>query len=253
MDIRGLSALVTGGASGLGAATARALAAAGARVALLDFNEEGAKAVAAEIGGIAVKCDVTDGASAEAAVAVAREAHGAARILVNCAGVAPGAKIVGRNGPMPLDDFRRAIEINLVGTFNLIRLAAADMLALEPVGEGERGVIINTASVAAFEGQVGQAAYAASKGGVVALTLQAARELAPNGVRVCTIAPGIFETPMMAGMPENVRASLGSAVPFPSRLGRPAEYGKLAITIVENPYLNGETIRLDGALRMAPR
>lgn len=253
MDIRGLSALVTGGASGLGAATARALAAAGARVALLDFNEEGAKAVAAEIGGIAVKCDVTDGASAEAAVAVAREAHGAARILVNCAGVAPGAKIVGRNGPMPLDDFRRAIEINLVGTFNLIRLAAADMLALEPVGEGERGVIINTASVAAFEGQVGQAAYAASKGGVVALTLQAARELAPNGVRVCTIAPGIFETPMMAGMPENVRASLGAAVPFPSRLGRPAEYGKLAITIVENPYLNGETIRLDGALRMAPR
>lgn len=253
MEIRGLSALVTGGASGLGAATARALAAAGARVALLDFNEEGAKAVAAEIGGLAIKCDVTHGGSAEAAVAAARQAHGAARILVNCAGVAPGAKIVGRNGPMALDDFRKAIEINLVGTFNLLRLAAADMLTLDPVGEGERGVIINTASVAAFEGQVGQAAYAASKGGVVALTLQAARELAPSGVRVCTIAPGIFETPMMAAMPENVRAGLGAAVPFPSRLGRPAEYGKLAITIVENPYLNGETIRLDGALRMAPR
>lgn len=253
MKIRGLSAIVTGGASGLGAATARALADAGAKVALLDFNKEGAGALAEDIGGLAVQCDVTDSAGAHAAIAAARAAHGPARILVNCAGVAPGAKIVGRNGPMPLDDFRRAVEINLVGTFNVLRLAVADMLALEPIEEGERGVVINTASVAAFEGQIGQAAYAASKGGVVSLTLQAARELAPSGIRVCTIAPGIFETPMMAGMAENVRASLGAAVPFPSRLGRPGEFAKLAMAMIENAYLNGEVVRLDGALRMAPR
>ena len=253
MDINGHAALVSGGASGLGAATARALARAGAKVALLDFNIELARSVAAEIGGIAIQTDVTSSDSGEAAVAAAREAHGPARILVNCAGIAPGAKIVGKNGPMKLDDFRKGIEVNLVGTFNLLRLAAADMMALEPLVDGERGVIVNTASVAAFEGQIGQASYAASKGGVVALTLQAAREFSSVGIRVCTIAPGLFETPMMAGLPENVRAGLAVTVPFPQRLGRADEYAKQAINIIESVMLNGETIRLDGALRMAAR
>lgn len=253
MNINASAALVGGGASGLGAATARALARAGAKVALLDFNLALAQQVAAEIGGIAIQTDVTSSDSAEAAVAAARAAHGAARILVNCAGIAPGAKIVGKHGPMKLDEFRRGIEVNLVGTFNLMRLAAADMAGLPPLADGERGVIVNTASVAAFEGQVGQASYAASKGGVVALTIQAAREFASLGIRVCTIAPGLFETPMMQGLPENVRASLAVSVPFPQRLGRADEYAKQALHIIDSVMLNGETIRLDGALRMAAK
>jgi NAD(P)-dependent dehydrogenase (short-subunit alcohol dehydrogenase family) len=253
MQTQDIAALVVGGASGLGAATARLLAAGGAKVAVLDFNFEAAQSLAAEIGGYAHRCDVTSAESAETAVAAARSAHGTARILINTAGVAPGAKIVGKDGPMALDEFRKAVEVNLVGTFNTVRLAAADMVKLDPLEDGERGVIVNTASIAGYEGQFGQAAYAASKGGVIALTLQAARELASVGIRVCTIAPGLFETPMMAGLPEKVRAGLATVVPFPARLGRPEEYAKLALGIVTNPYLNGETIRLDGALRMAAR
>lgn len=253
MLVKGHAALVTGGGSGLGAATARALARAGAKVALLDVNEAGAQQVAAEIGGLAVRCDVADASSGEAAVAKARAAHGPARILINCAGVGTPARIVGRNGPLPLAEFKRVIDINLVGTFNLMRLAAADMLNLEALEEGERGIIISTASVAAFEGQIGQPAYAASKGGVVALTLPAAREFARAGIRVNTIAPGLFETPMMAGLPAEAQKSLGASVPFPARLGRPDEYARLAMDIIGNPMINGETIRLDGALRMAPR
>jgi NAD(P)-dependent dehydrogenase (short-subunit alcohol dehydrogenase family) len=253
MQIKGQVALISGGASGLGAATARALAQAGARVGLLDANAEAAEQLAHELGGVAVRCDVTSATGAETALASLRQALGAARILVNCAGIAPGAKIVGKSGPMPLEEFRRVIEVNLVGSFNLMRLVAADMMALEPLTDGERGVIINTASVAAFEGQVGQAAYAASKGGVVSLTLQAAREFAPVGIRVCTIAPGLFETPMMAGLPEKVRTSLAATVPFPQRLGHPEEYAAQALNIVMSPYLNGVTLRLDAALRMAAR
>jgi NAD(P)-dependent dehydrogenase (short-subunit alcohol dehydrogenase family) len=253
MRIEGHSALVTGAASGLGAATARALAKAGARVALLDLSKERASQLALEIDGIAIECDVSDGPSAEHAIAAAAAAHGPARILVNCAGIAPGAKIVGRNGPMPLEEFRRAVDINLVGTFNMTRLAAAQMMALDPMEDGERGVIVNTASVAAFEGQVGQSAYAASKGGVVSLTLQAAREFASAGIRVCTIAPGLFETPMMAGMPESVRQNLASVTPFPQRLGRAEEYAAQALNMVRSVMLNGVTLRLDGALRMQPR
>ena len=253
MNIQGQAALVTGGASGLGAATARALAKAGAKVAVLDFKEELAKTVAAEIGGIALKCDVSSAESGERAVAAAREANGAARILVNCAGIAPGAKIVGKNGPMPLDEFRKGIEVNLVGSFNLMRLAADDMVRLDPLADGERGVIINTASVAAFEGQIGQASYAASKGGIVSLTLQAARELASVGIRVCTIAPGLFETPMMAGLPESVRTTLASVTPFPQRLGRGDEYAAQAMNMIQSVMLNGVTLRLDGALRMQPK
>lgn len=253
MQIKGQVALISGGASGLGAATARALAGAGARVGLLDANGEQAEQLARELSGVAARCDVTSASGAEAAVGTLRAALGAARILINCAGIAPGAKIVGKSGPMPLDDFRRVIEVNLVGTFNLMRLFVADLMSLEPLADGERGVIINTASVAAFEGQVGQAAYAASKGGVVSLTLQAARELAPLGIRVCTIAPGLFETPMMAGLPEKVRASLATTVPFPQRLGHPDEYAAQALNLVTSPYLNGVTLRLDAALRMAAR
>ncbi|MBC7138025.1 MAG: SDR family NAD(P)-dependent oxidoreductase [Defluviimonas sp.] len=253
MKIDGQSALVTGGASGLGEATARALAAAGARVALLDFNFDAASAVAAEIGGLAVKCDVASAASAEAAVAEAAARHGAARILVNCAGIGPAKKILSKSGTMPLEDFARVIAVNLTGSFNMLRLFAAGAAALDPLETGERGVAINTASVAAYEGQIGQAAYAASKGGVVGLTLPAARELAAYGIRVCTIAPGIFETAMLKGLPQAAQDSLGAAVPFPSRLGRPAEYAALALHILGNEMLNGETIRLDGALRMAPK
>jgi NAD(P)-dependent dehydrogenase (short-subunit alcohol dehydrogenase family) len=211
------------------------------------------QAVAAKIDGLALKCDVANSESAERAVKAAREAHGPARILVNCAGIAPGAKIVGKGGPMALEDFRRAIDVNLVGTFNLIRLAAADMMALAALADGERGVIINTASAAAFEGQIGQSAYAASKGGVVSLTLQAAREFASAGIRVCTIAPGLFETPMLLGMPEPVRQALASVTPFPQRLGRADEFARQAINMMESVMLNGATLRLDGALRMQPR
>ncbi|HEY1364988.1 MAG TPA: SDR family NAD(P)-dependent oxidoreductase [Xanthobacteraceae bacterium] len=253
MDIKGHAAIVTGGASGLGAATARELARAGARVACLDLNVDAARAVAEEIGGHWARCDVTDAEQSAAALAEARGKHGAARILVNCAGIGPAKRIVGRDGPMPLAEFSRVIEINLIGTFNMTRLAAADMQGLAPLADGERGVILLTASVAAFEGQIGQAAYAASKGGVAALTMPAARELAQFGIRVNAIAPGIFSTPMLAALPEEAQKSLAAAVPFPKLLGRPDQFASLARHIIENTYINGEIIRLDGALRMGPR
>lgn len=253
MKIDGQVALVTGGASGLGEATARALAAGGVNVAILDYNEEGAKKVAAEIGGVGIACNVANAESTEAAIKAAREALGPARILVNCAGVAPAQKVLGKNGVMPLDDFRRAIEINLIGTFNTLRLFAEICSEQEPLEGGERGVIVNTASVAAYEAQIGQTAYGASKAGVMGLTIPAAREFAPLGIRVCTIAPGIFETPMLKGLPEAAQESLGKMVPFPSRLGRAEEYASLALHIISNQMLNGETIRLDGAIRMAPK
>ena len=250
MDVKGQAAIVTGGGSGLGETTARALAAAGAKVAVFDLVEDAAKRVAQEIGGIACACDVANGESTEAALAKAREAHGPARIVVQCAGIAPPAKIVGRKGPHPLELYVKVVGVNLIGIFNVMRLAAADMLTLEPLATGDRGVIINTASIAAFEGQVGQAAYASSKAGVMGLTLPAAREFASSGVRVVCIAPGIFKTPMMAGLPEETQKSLGASVPFPSRLGDPKEYAKLVLHICDNLYLNGEVIRVDGALRM---
>ena len=253
MDIKGHAAVVTGGASGLGAATAEELARAGAKVACLDVNLDGARAVAERIGGCAVRCDVTDGEQAAAALAQARDLHGAARILINCAGVGPAKRIVGRDGPMPLADFERVIAINLIGTFNMMRLAAADMQNLSPLADEERGVIISAASVAAFEGQIGQAAYSASKGGVAALTMPAAREFAQFGIRVNAIAPGIFHTPMLMALPEEAKKSLAAAVPFPKLLGRPDQFASLARHIIENTYINGEVIRLDGALRMAPR
>ncbi len=253
MRISEAPAIVTGGGSGLGRATAQALAARGAKVAVVDLNPAAAEEVANTIGGVALVCDVSDEASATAAFARAEAAHGAARILVNCAGVGHPVRIVGKDGaPAPLADFERVVRVNLTGTFNMIRLAAAGMAKLEPV-EGERGVIVSTASVAAFEGQVGQAAYSASKGGVAAMTLPIARELARIAVRVNTIAPGIFMTPMLAGLRQDFQQSLGASVPFPARLGEPKEYAALAVHIIENGYLNGETIRLDGALRMAPR
>lgn len=253
MDLKGKGALVTGGGSGLGAATARALAARGAKVALLDVNLDAAKALADEIGGLALSCDVSDAASAEAAVAQAGEAHGVPVVLVNCAGIAPAKRIVGRDGPMDLADFKKVIDVNLVGSFNLIRLAGAAMGGNEPDGDGQRGVIVSTASVAAFEGQIGQSAYAASKGGVHSLTLVAAREFARTGIRVCAIAPGIFGTPMVLGMPQEVQDSLAAQIPFPSRLGKPEEFARLVESIVDNPMLNGETIRLDGAIRMGAK
>ncbi len=253
MRISGAAAIVTGGGSGLGRATAEALAAKGARVAVVDLNPAAAEEVAKAIGGLAVVCDVADEASAAAAIAKAEEAHGAARVLVNCAGIGTAVRVVSREGaPAPLADFERVIRVNLVGTFNMIRLAAASMGKLEPI-DGERGVIVSTASVAAYEGQIGQAAYSASKGGVVAMTLPIARELARISVRVNAIAPGIFMTPMLAGLRQDAQDSLGASVPFPARLGAPAEYAALAVHIVENGYINGETIRIDGALRMAPR
>ena len=253
MRISGAAAIVTGGGSGLGRATAEALASKGARVAVFDLNRAAAGEVAAAINGVALVGDVADEASASSAVAEAEAAHGPARILVNCAGVGTPIRIVGKDGaPAPLGDFERVIRVNLVGTFNMIRLAAAGMARLDPI-EGERGVVVSTASVAAFEGQIGQAAYSASKGGVVSMTLPIARELARIGVRVNAIAPGIFMTPMLAGLREDFQQSLGASVPFPSRLGAPAEYAALAVHIVENAYLNGETIRIDGALRMSPR
>ena len=251
MDAKGQAAIVTGAASGLGAATAQLLAQQGAKVALLDVNDAGP--VAAEIGGLALTCDVTDEGSASAAIDQARTQHGTARILVNCAGVGPAKRIVGRDGPMPLADFKRVIDINLIGTFNMMRLAAAEMSMLPPLADGERGVIVSTASVAAFEGQIGQAAYAASKGGVAALTVPAARELSQFGIRVLAIAPGIFATPMLKALPQEAQDSLGGSVPFPQRLGEPREFAELVLHCLRNGYLNGEVIRLDGALRMAPR
>jgi NAD(P)-dependent dehydrogenase (short-subunit alcohol dehydrogenase family) len=253
MDIKGHAAVVTGGASGLGAATASELARAGANVTVIDVNLDAARALARKIGGHALQCDVTNAEQSSAALKEAREQSGAARILVNCAGVGPAKRIVGRDGPMPLAEFERVININLIGTFNMMRLVAADMQSLSTLADGERGVIIMTASVAAFEGQIGQAAYSASKGGVAALTLPAAREFAQFGIRVATIAPGIFETPMLRALPEEAQKSLAAAVPFPKLLGRPDQFAALARHIIENSYINGEVIRLDGALRLAPR
>ncbi len=253
MKLDGTAALVTGAASGLGEATARMLAAAGAKVAVLDLNKERAETVSQSIGGVALACDVSNAESAEAAVAAAEQRHGIARILVNCAGVPTPGRAVGRNGPMPLQQFAQVVGINLIGTFNLVRLFAHRVQQAAPLDDGERGVIVNTASVAAFDGQVGQPAYAASKGGVAAMTLPLAREFAPHGIRVVTIAPGLFHTPMMGSLPEEVQASLGASVPFPQRLGRADEYAQLVRHILDNTMLNGETIRLDGALRMAPR
>jgi NAD(P)-dependent dehydrogenase (short-subunit alcohol dehydrogenase family) len=253
MEFNKVPASVTGGASGLGEGAARALAAAGCKVAIFDLQKEQGEKVAADIGGIFVHCDVSSSESAEAAMAKAREAHGPCGIAVSCAGIGPAAKILGRNGVMPLESFSKVIQVNLIGTFNILRLAAAEMAQREPNADGERGVIINTASVAAYEGQVGQAAYSASKGGVVALTIQSARELAREGIRVNTIAPGLFMTPMMSGMPQEVQDSLAATLPFPKRLGKPEEFGMMVDQMVRNPILNGETIRLDSALRMAPK
>jgi NAD(P)-dependent dehydrogenase (short-subunit alcohol dehydrogenase family) len=253
MDINRQAAIVTGAASGLGAATARTLAGAGAKVAVLDVNEQAALKVANAIGGLAAPCDVASPEEVTAALKTAASVHGPARILVNCAGIGPAKRIVGRDGPAPLGEFERVIRVNLVGTYNCLRLAAAAMLGLEALAEGERGVIISTASVAAFEGQIGQAAYSASKGGVAALTMPAAREFAQFGVRVLAIAPGIFRTPMVHALPQEAQDSLGASVPFPKRLGEPDEFAELVLHMVRNRYLNGEVVRLDGALRMAPR
>ena len=247
--------IVTGGASGLGAATARMVVAGGGRAVIADVNRAAGETLAQELGAAArfVAADITDEASAQAVVAEAETAFGGVHGLANCAGIAIGEKVLGRDGPHALASFARVIAINLVGTFNMIRLAATAIAKGVPGADGERGVIVNTASVAAFDGQIGQAAYAASKAGVAGLTLPIARELARNGIRVVTIAPGLFETPMMAGLPAEVQASLGSAVPFPSRLGRPEEFAAMVRAVCENLMLNGEVIRLDGALRMAPR
>ncbi len=254
MNIQGQAALVTGGASGLGAATARELARLGARVAVLDRNAEGAAVVAAEIGGIGIACDITSTDSVLAALDAARAVHGPARLLLNVAGIGSAKRIVGKDGaPAPLEDFERVVRVNLIGTYNITRLAVAEMVKLEPLADGERGVIVNTASVAAFDGQVGQEAYSASKGGIVGMTLPLARDLAQFGVRVCTIAPGLFLTPLMAELPQAVQDSLAASIPFPKRLGKPEEFAQLAAGIIHNLSLNGEVIRLDGALRMAPR
>jgi NAD(P)-dependent dehydrogenase (short-subunit alcohol dehydrogenase family) len=253
MDIKGHAAIVTGGASGLGAATARMLADAGAKVAIFDVNKKAAAEVAIDINGLAIDCDVTDSAGTEKALAKAAADHGPARIVVNCAGVGPAKRIVGRDGVMPLEEFSRVISINLIGTFNVMRLAAAQMQNLAPMQDGERGIIVCTASVAAYDGQIGQAAYAASKGGIVGLVLPAAREFAQFGIRVTAVAPGIFSTPMLHALPDAAQQSLAASVPFPKLLGQPPQYAALVRHMIENHYLNGEVVRLDGALRMAPR
>jgi NAD(P)-dependent dehydrogenase (short-subunit alcohol dehydrogenase family) len=253
MEVKGQAAIVTGGASGLGAATAHTLAASGAKVAIFDLNEKAAAALAADIKGIAIACDVANAKGAEAAIDAAATVHGPARILVNCAGIGPAKRIVGRDGPMPLEDYEKVIRVNLIGTFNMMRLVAARLQKAEPLADGERGVIVSAASVAAFEGQIGQAAYSSSKGGVAALTMPAAREFAQYGIRVMAIAPGIFGTPMLKALPQETQDSLGASVPFPKRLGEPREFAALVMHCIHNSYLNGEVIRLDGALRMAPR
>jgi len=253
MEIRGHAAIVTGGGSGLGGATARMLAGAGAKVAIFDVNQQAAAEVAADIKGLAVPCDVADSASMEAAFAKATAAHGPARILINCAGIGTAKRIVGKEGPMPLADYEHIIRVNLIGTFNAMRLAAAAMSTLDPLTDGERGVIVSTASVAAFEGQIGQAAYASSKGGVVSLVMPAAREFAQFGVRVNAIAPGIFLTPMLMGLTPQAQESLAASLPFPKKLGDPAQFAALVRHLIENSYINGEVIRIDAALRMAPR
>ena len=255
MEIRGRTFFVTGGGSGLGAATVRRLAQDGANVLIADVDEEAGEELAADIGDGTrfVRTDVTDEESTQVALDAARDAFGGLHGLVNCAGIGPAEKVVGKRGTHSLDSFVKALQINLVGTFNPIRLASPIMMENEPTEDGERGVIVNTASVAAFDGQIGQAAYSASKGGVASMTLPVAREMAEHGIRVMTIAPGLFETPMLASLPEDAQESLGNQVPFPSRLGRPEEYAALIKHIVENQMLNGEVIRLDGAIRMAPR
>jgi NAD(P)-dependent dehydrogenase (short-subunit alcohol dehydrogenase family) len=254
MQIQGQPALVTGGASGLGEATARELARLGAKVAVLDVNTALAEKVAAEIGGVACACDITNTESASAALAKAAAAHGPARILMNIAGIGTAKRVVGKDGnAAPLEDFARVININLIGSYNMSRLFAAECAKLSPLEDGERGVMLFTASVAAFDGQVGQQAYSASKAGLAGMTLPMARDLAQHGIRVCTIAPGLFATPLMKQLPEPVQASLAASIPFPPRLGKPEEFAQLAAHIVTNTHLNGEVIRLDGALRMAPR
>jgi NAD(P)-dependent dehydrogenase (short-subunit alcohol dehydrogenase family) len=253
MNVDGQSAVVTGGASGLGEATARMLAAKGAKVAILDLNEERGNHVATDIGGIFAVCDVVDENSLQAALDTVKDQHGAGRLLVNCAGIAAASRVVGRNGPHNLEMFTKIITVNLIGTFNATRLFGVDASQLEPLEDGERGVIIMTASVAAFDGQIGQAAYTASKGGIHSMTLPIAREFANFGVRVCTIAPGILLTPLMDVLPEEAQVSLAASVPFPARLGKADEYASLALHIFENRYINGETIRLDGALRMSAK
>ncbi|RVT42422.1 SDR family NAD(P)-dependent oxidoreductase [Sphingobium algorifonticola] len=253
MDITGLAAIVTGGASGLGKATAQMLGAQGAKVAIFDLNDEAGTAAATEIGGLYVGVNVSDERSVTQGLDAAEQAHGVARILVNCAGIAPATKTVGKNNvPHPLDSFRKTVEVNLIGSFNVLAQFAARAATLDDIG-GERGVIVNTASVAAYDGQIGQAAYGASKGGVVGMTLPVARDLAQHRIRVMTIAPGLFLTPMLESFPQHVQDALGAQVPHPSRLGSPAEYAQLVEAIIRNPMLNGEVIRLDGAIRMAPR
>ena len=253
MDIAGKTGFVTGGASGLGAATARALGAMGARVGIFDRDAQKGEAIAAELGGQFFAVDVSDSASAETAINSAIAALGTPSVLVNCAGIGGASRIVGRDGPMPLDAFEKVIKVNLVGSFNMMRLCAHAMSLGEADANGQRGVIISTASVAAYEGQIGQAAYAASKGGIVALTLPAAREFSRFGIRVLTIAPGLFLTPLLAELPEEAQAGLASSIPNPARLGKPEEFAALVRSMVENDYLNGEVVRLDGALRMQPK
>ena len=253
MQLKDQAAIVTGGASGLGAATARRLAKDGAKVAVCDLNAKLAETVAAEIGGVAVTCDVADPASAEAAIAAAAKAHGPARVLINCAGIGVAKRVVGREGPMALADFERVIKVNLIGSFNMLRLAATEMSKLAPLAGGERGVVVSTASVAAYDGQIGQSAYSASKGGIVAMTLPIARELAQFGIRVLAIAPGLFLTPLLGSLPQEAQDSLAAAIPFPRRLGDPSEFASLVMQMVDNPYLNGEVVRLDASLRMAPK
>ena len=254
MELKGIGALVAGGASGLGAATARELTARGARVAIVDRDGDRAAALADELdGAVSHEADVTDEAQVEAAVAAAVEALGGLRLAVSCAGIGWAERTVGKQGPAQLAPFETVVRVNLIGTFNVLRLTAAAMSANQPDEGDERGAVVMTASIAAFDGQIGQTAYAASKGGVVGLTLPAARDLSRLGIRVCTIAPGLFDTPLLAALPEDARQALGAQIPFPSRLGRPEEYARLACEIAGNPMLNGETIRLDGALRMSPR
>lgn len=253
MELKGHSAIVTGGASGLGAATARELASAGMKVTIWDLNDDLGPKVADEIGGAFAKVNVASEEDVLAGIEVAKKAHGAPRVLINCAGLGKAHKIVGKNGPMPLEDFTFVINVNLIGTFNCSRLVAAEICKQEPLADGERGCIVNTASVAAFDGQIGQIAYTASKAGIVGMTLVMARDLSNMGVRANTIAPGIFATPLMLGAPQPVIDSLAASIPFPSRLGKPEEFARLARELCENTMINGETIRLDGAIRMAPR
>ena len=253
MQIATQSALVAGGGSGIGAAVAKHLAGLGAKVAVLDVNLDGAKATAQAIGGLAFECDIASASSAEKAIAAAREAHGPARILANCAGILSPGRILGKDGPLSLDIFRRVIEVNLIGAFNLLRLAAADMAKLAPLADGERGVVINTSSIAAYEGQIGQIAYATSKAGMAGMTLPAARDLARHGIRVLSVAPGLVATPMMTNLPQDMQDALAQSIPFPQRLAEPSEVARLVQHMIENVMLNGEVVRLDGALRMPPK